>query len=77
MNVHLGAELQARWVAYCDGLGKTPGGALKEAIEHQLAKADANPQPKTYRQAETIKEPKERFKILLTASEKAAVKERA
>lgn len=77
MNVHLGAELKARWVAYCDGLGKTPGAALKEAIEHQLAKADANPQPKTYRQAETVKEPKERFEILLTVSEKAAVKERA
>ncbi|QGG78968.1 plasmid mobilization relaxosome protein MobC (plasmid) [Pseudomonas syringae USA011] len=77
MNVHLGTELKARWVAYCDDLGKTPGAALKEAIEHQLAKADANPKPKTYRQTEEAKEPKQRFEILLTASEKAAVKERS
>lgn len=77
INVHLGAELKAYWVAYCDDLGKTPGAALKEAIEHQLAKADANPEPKTYRQTEEAKEPKQRFEILLTESEKAAIKERA
>ncbi|MEE4815881.1 plasmid mobilization relaxosome protein MobC [Pseudomonas alliivorans] len=76
INVHLGAKLKACWMAYCDGLGKTPGAALKEAIEHQLAKADANPESKTYRQTEETKEPKQRFEILLTVSEKAAIKER-
>ncbi|POQ01231.1 hypothetical protein CXB42_23280 [Pseudomonas syringae pv. syringae] len=42
-----------------DGLGKTPGAALKEAIEHQFAKADANPEPKTYRETEETEETKE------------------
>lgn len=76
LNVYLG-PVKEPWADYCRTLGKKPGAAIKEAIEQQLAKAEANPQPKTYRQTETIKDPKERFEILLTASEKAAVKERA
>jgi hypothetical protein len=77
MNIHLGVELKSRWVAYCEQLGKTPGAALKEAIEHQLANASANPTPKTYRQVEGAKEPKQRFEILLTDSEKTAIRERS
>ncbi|WP_219847506.1 hypothetical protein [Burkholderia multivorans] len=43
INVHLGAELKARWNAYCVRLGKKPGAAIKEAIEHQIARAGDNP----------------------------------
>lgn len=77
MNVHLGADLKARWVAYCDARGKTPGAALKEAIEHQLANANVSTTPKIYRQNEQSKERKQRFEILLTKSEKAAVAQRS
>lgn len=79
MNIHLGAELKARWADYCLALGKSPGAAIKAAIEHQLAQAAANPEPKTYQQVTEAptREPKQRFEILLTASEKAAIKERA
>lgn len=79
MNIHLGAELKARWADYCLALGKSPGAAIKAAIEHQLAQAAANPEPKTYQQVTgaPTREPKQRFEILLTASEKAAIKERA
>ncbi|MPT02215.1 MAG: plasmid mobilization relaxosome protein MobC [Pseudomonas sp.] len=76
MNVYLGT-VKEPWVDYCNTLGKKPGAAIKEAIEQQLAKAEANSQPKTYRQTESVKEPKERFEILLTTSEKAAIKDRA
>lgn len=76
LNVYLGS-IKEPWADYCETLGKKPGAAIKEAIEQQLSKAQANPQPKTYRQTETVKEPKERLEILLTISEKAAVKERA
>lgn len=33
INVHLGPDIKAQWTAYCKQLGKTPGAALKEAIE--------------------------------------------
>lgn len=68
LNVYLGT-VKEPWVDYCNTLGKKPGAAIKEAIEQQLAKAEANSQPKTYRQTESVKEPKERFEILLTTSE--------
>jgi hypothetical protein len=35
INVHLGPDIKAQWAAYCEQLGKTPGAALKEAIEHK------------------------------------------
>ena len=78
MNIHLGADLKARWVDYCMGLGKTPGAALKEAIEQQLEKAANNPPP-PFRQTRQAPddEPKVRFEILMTKSEKAAVLERS
>lgn len=76
LNVYLG-PVKEPWADYCKGLGMKPGAAIKSAIEQQLAKAEANPVPKTYKQTEVAKEPKERFEILLTVSEKAAVKERA
>jgi hypothetical protein len=79
MNIHLGADLKARWVDYCAGLGKTPGAAIKEAIEQQLEKAKKFPPVKTYQQTGEAPdgEPKVRFEILMTKSEKAAVLERS
>ncbi|WP_338460009.1 plasmid mobilization relaxosome protein MobC [Pseudomonas sp. TE3-3-F2023] len=80
INVHLGADLKTRWTTYCAGLGKTPGAALKEAIENQLAISGAEKRParsKAYTQTEGIRERKERFEILLTSSERTAIKERA
>lgn len=71
----LGAELKDSWEAYCESLGRAPSSAIEEAIEQQLKTADALPAPKVYRQTEVAKEPKQRVEILLTASEKAAVKE--
>ncbi|AZF34293.1 hypothetical protein C4J89_4866 [Pseudomonas sp. R4-35-07] len=78
LDVYLGA-LKEPWADYCKALGKKPGAAIKEAIEQQLAKAAANPQPKIYHQIyeAPAAEPKQRFEVLLTASEKAAIKERA
>ncbi|MDF3857869.1 plasmid mobilization relaxosome protein MobC [Achromobacter denitrificans] len=60
-------------------LGKSPGAAVKEAIEQQLEKAGKNPEPKIYRQTQEapIGEPKLRFEILLTESERRAIHERA
>ncbi|WP_372371961.1 plasmid mobilization relaxosome protein MobC [Xanthomonas axonopodis] len=78
INVHLGPDLKARWIAYCEERGKTPGAAIREAIEHTLATAPKE-LPKAYRQTSQspAAEPKERFEVLMTASEKAAVRERA
>ncbi|MGG5283847.1 plasmid mobilization relaxosome protein MobC [Pseudomonas viridiflava] len=76
LNVYLG-PIKEQWTDYCKIIGKKPGSAIKEAIEQQLAKAHATPQPKTYRQTELAVEPKERFEILLTVSEKDAVRERS
>lgn len=78
MDVYLGA-LKEPWTNYCKGLGKKPGAAIKEAIELQLKKAQSLPEPKTYQQTNPTsdKEPKVRFEILLTPSEKAALIERA
>ncbi|KTB95725.1 plasmid mobilization relaxosome protein MobC [Pseudomonas syringae] len=79
LNVHLGADLKARWADYCLALGKSPGAAIKAAIEQQLAQSAANPALKPYQQVEetTTRGPMQRFEILLTASEKAAINERA
>ncbi|MGE8637983.1 MAG: plasmid mobilization relaxosome protein MobC [Achromobacter sp.] len=79
MNIHLGADLKARWTDYCVALGKSPGAAIKEAIEQQLEKAGKNPEPKTYHQTQKapVGEPKVRFEILLTESERRAIRERA
>ncbi|MCJ8207226.1 plasmid mobilization relaxosome protein MobC [Pseudomonas sp. RGM2987] len=78
LDVYLGA-LKEPWADYCKVLGKKPGAAIKEAIEQQLAKAAANPPPKTYHQTREAPaaEPKVRFEILLTESEKRAIRERA
>jgi len=79
INVHLGAELKTQWTAYCEQMGKTPGAALKEAIEQQLRKVSGEPKPKVYQQVgeDLGREPKVRAEILLTTSEKAAIAERA
>ncbi|WP_288407239.1 plasmid mobilization relaxosome protein MobC [uncultured Pseudomonas sp.] len=76
LNVYLGSTKEP-WEQYCASLGKKPGAALREAIEQQLAKAETSSIVNTYRQTGTDKERKERFEILLTTSEKAAIKERA
>ena len=79
MNIHLGAELKARWIDYCTSLGKTPGAAIKEAIEQQLEKAAKFPPAKIYQQTTEApdNESKVRFEILMTKSEKAALVERS
>ena len=79
MNVHLGADLKRQWVDYCMSLGKTPGAAIKEAIEHQLKAAAKLPKPPPLKQTSELPdgEPKARFEVLLTLSEKAALAERA
>ena len=78
LNLYLGA-LKKPWSDYCEVLGKKPGAALKEAIEQQLEKNTKNPPPPPLRQTGVapIGEPKVRFEILLTKSEKAAVLERS
>lgn len=77
LNVYLGA-LKKPWSDYCKSLNKKPGAALKEAIEQQLEKAVQNPPP-PFRQTGVAPdgEPKIRFEILMTKSEKTAVMERA
>ncbi len=77
LNIDLGADLKVRWADYCLALGKSPGAAIKAAIEQQLAQSAANPARKTYQQVPetTTSVPKQRFEILLTASEKAAINE--
>ena len=78
LNLYLGA-LKKPWSDYCEALGKKPGAALKEGIEQQLEKAAKNPTPPPLRQTGEAPddEPKVRFEILMTKSEKAAVQERA
>ena len=78
LNLYLGA-LKKPWSDYCEALGKKPGAALKEAIEQQLEKAAKNPTPPPLRQTGEAPddEPKVRFEILMTRSEKAAVLERS
>lgn len=79
LSVRLGADLKERWEAYCEDLGLAPSTAIKAAIEQQLEKAGKNPKPKTYHQTQEapVGEPKVRFEILLTESEKRAIRERA
>lgn len=78
LNLYLG-DLKKPWSDYCEALGKKPGAALKEAIEQQLEKSAKNPAPPPMRQTGESPdgEPKVRFEILMTKSEKAAVQERA
>lgn len=78
LNVYLGPS-KGPWVDYCKALGKKPGAAIKEAIEEQLEKAGKEPTPKIYHQAHEAvpAEPKVRFEILLTESEKRAIRERS
>lgn len=78
MNLYLGA-LKKPWSDYCKSIGKKPGAALKKAIEQQLEKAEKIPPAKTYQQTQEAPddEPKVRFEILMTKSEKAAVMERS
>ncbi|QXI14976.1 plasmid mobilization relaxosome protein MobC [Pseudomonas hamedanensis] len=78
LNVYLGPSKEP-WVNYCKALGKKPGAAIKVAIEEQLEKAGKDPTSKIYHQAhEAIPaEPKVRFEILLTESEKRAIRERS
>jgi predicted transcriptional regulator len=79
LSVRLKADTKKRWEDYCAGLGQAPSTAIKEAIEQQLEKAVKSPPAKTYRQTGEVAdgEPKVRFEILMTKSEKAAVLERS
>lgn len=79
LSVRLGEELKERWESYCEGLGTAPSSAIKSAIEQQLENAGKNPAPKIYHQKhEAIPtEPKVRYEILLTESERSAIRERS
>ncbi len=79
LSVRLGADTKQRWETYCATLGKAPSTAIKEAVEQQLKKAELFPPVKTYQQTGEAPdgEPKVRFEILMTKSEKAAVLERS
>lgn len=79
LSVRLGADTKQRWEDYCAALGKAPSTAIKEAIDQQLEKAAKFPPVKTYQQTSEAPdgEPKVRFEILMTKSEKAAVLERS
>lgn len=77
LNVHLG-NLKEPWLIYCSSIGKKPGQVLKEAVEKQLAlsKKDAL-KPVKQLVENTEPEQKRRVEILLTESEKTAVKDLA
>lgn len=79
LSVRLGASTKQRWETYCASLGKAPSTAIKEAIEHQLEAAAKQPKPPPLKQTTQLPdgEPKVRFEVLLTLSEKAALAERA
>lgn len=77
MNIHLG-ELKTPWIEYCSSVGKKPGAALREAIEKQLAGLQTDKARTVFTQVEeTSREPKKRFEILLTVSEREALEIRA
>lgn len=77
MDVYLG-DLKTPWVAYCASVGKKPGAALREAIEKQLAGLQVDKARTLFTQVEqTHREPKKRFEILLTVSEREALEIRA
>jgi predicted transcriptional regulator len=79
LSVRLGQDVKERWEAYCAALGKAPSTTIKEAIEQQLEKAVKLPLIKIYQQNGEVagREPKVRFEVLMTQSEKAALVERA
>jgi len=79
LSVRLGSDLKKRWDDYCEKIGTAPSTAIKAAITQQLTQAQQTKQPKTYRQIRErpADEPKTRFEILLTQSEKQAIQERA
>jgi hypothetical protein len=64
--------------AYCAALGKASSTTIKEAIEQQLEKAVKFPPIKIYQQTGEVadREPKVRFEVLMTQSEKGALVER-
>ncbi len=77
MNIYLG-DLKTTWVEYCSSVGKKPGAALREAIEAQLAGLQADKARTLFTQVEeTSRNPKKRFEILLTVSEREALDIRA
>lgn len=77
MNIYLG-DLKKPWVEYCSSVGKKPGAALREAIEKQLAGLQTGKPRTVFTQVEeTSQEPKKRFEILLTVSEREALEVRA
>jgi len=79
LSVRLGPDLKNRWDAYCKKIGMAPSTAIKAAITQQLGQAEKIKKLKTYRQMRERPpdEPKVRFEILLTPSEKQAIHERA
>lgn len=77
LNLYLG-DLKEPWEAYCAARGLKPGGAIRAAIQNQLETAQpVEPVGKSFASQEPTKpEPRTRFEITLSASEKAAIQSR-
>ncbi|MDR0576133.1 MAG: plasmid mobilization relaxosome protein MobC [Candidatus Accumulibacter sp.] len=82
LNIHLGRDLKARWQTYCASLGKTPGAAIREAVEAQLSKSSASSaavrRPPKRQAGESPDEGrKARIELRLTPSENSSIHEMA
>ncbi|WP_108610844.1 plasmid mobilization relaxosome protein MobC [Aminobacter sp. MSH1] len=76
LNLYLG-DLKEPWEAYCAARNLKPGAAIRIAIEAQLKSAEAvgTSQPTASLQP-SAPEPRKRYEITLTDSEKAAIASR-
>jgi len=77
IKIYLGDVLKEKWLNYCDQTGKKPGTAIKEEIARKLSAADNQQKVFSQKPDTPDEEPKIRFEILLTPSEKKAIEERA
>lgn len=78
LSVRLRPEIRVQWDAYCLRMGKASSTVIKEAIEKQLVGLQAEKARTVFTQVEeTSREPKKRFEILLTVSEREALEIRA
>lgn len=78
LSVRLRPGIRVQWDAYCLRMGKASSTVIKEAIEKQLVGLQAEKARTVFTQVEeTSREPKKRFEILLTISERQALEIRA
>ena len=74
INLYLGS-LKSEWLDYCKSLGKKPGSLLKTMIKKQMKDSKIKSFEQTREDTSNAK--KQRFEVLLTTSEKAALELRA